>query len=165
MSVHNLKMQDEVPTTVVMKSSSFWDITPCSPLKVNRRFGGTCCLHLQGRRIKARKRYEAVSKYRTAEIAISFWFLGLFFDPEDGGDMYLRNVGPLSADYIALYPRRQNSSGSENDSLLLLQQERSKVERLKACNASAAQVQPSQQVTRTATSNSDTFNLEKCVIK
>jgi hypothetical protein len=24
-----------------MKSSIFWDITPCSPLKVNRRFGGT----------------------------------------------------------------------------------------------------------------------------
>jgi hypothetical protein len=26
-----------------------WDITPCSPLKVNRRFGGTYRLHLQGR--------------------------------------------------------------------------------------------------------------------
>jgi hypothetical protein len=24
-----------------MKSSTFWDITPCSPLKVNQRFGGT----------------------------------------------------------------------------------------------------------------------------
>jgi hypothetical protein len=27
---------------VVIKSSIFWDITPRSPLKVNRRFGGTC---------------------------------------------------------------------------------------------------------------------------
>jgi hypothetical protein len=27
---------------MVMKSSVFWDITPCSPLKVNRRFGETC---------------------------------------------------------------------------------------------------------------------------
>jgi hypothetical protein len=25
-----------------MKGSIFWDIRPCSPLKVNRRFGGTC---------------------------------------------------------------------------------------------------------------------------
>jgi hypothetical protein len=29
----------------------FWDITPCSPLKFNRRFGRTCRLHLQGRKI------------------------------------------------------------------------------------------------------------------
>jgi hypothetical protein len=31
----------EVPTAVVMKSTIFWDETPCSPLSVNRRFGGT----------------------------------------------------------------------------------------------------------------------------
>jgi hypothetical protein len=31
------------------EESVFWDITPCSPLKVNRRFGGTYHLHLQGR--------------------------------------------------------------------------------------------------------------------
>jgi hypothetical protein len=34
--------------------------------------------------------------------------LGLFFDPEDGGDMFLRNINWLSTDYTALYPRRQN---------------------------------------------------------
>jgi hypothetical protein len=32
------------------KSSIFWDITLCSPLKVNQRFRGTCHLHLRGRR-------------------------------------------------------------------------------------------------------------------
>jgi hypothetical protein len=48
---------------VVMKSSIFWDITPYSPLKVNRRLGGTCRLHLQGRRInQARNKREADSK-------------------------------------------------------------------------------------------------------
>jgi hypothetical protein len=31
----------EVLTAVVMGSYIFWDITPCSPLKVNRLFGGT----------------------------------------------------------------------------------------------------------------------------
>jgi hypothetical protein len=45
-----------------VKSSVFRDITPCSLLKVNRRFGGTC--HLRD----------------------------LFFDPEDEGNMFLRNV-------------------------------------------------------------------------
>jgi hypothetical protein len=31
------------------KSTIFWDITPCSLLKVNRRLGGANPLHLQGR--------------------------------------------------------------------------------------------------------------------
>jgi hypothetical protein len=46
----------EVLTTVVMKGINFWDITPCSPLSVNRRFGGIYRLHLQGRRNNFSKR-------------------------------------------------------------------------------------------------------------
>jgi hypothetical protein len=38
------------------------------------------------------------------------FLLDLFLGPEDGGDMFLRNVGRLSMDYQALYPRRQNLS-------------------------------------------------------
>jgi hypothetical protein len=38
----------EILTAAVMKSTIFWNITPCSPLSVNRRFGGTSRLHLQG---------------------------------------------------------------------------------------------------------------------
>jgi hypothetical protein len=34
-----------------MNTSVFWDITPCSPLKINRRFVRTRRLHLQRRRI------------------------------------------------------------------------------------------------------------------
>jgi hypothetical protein len=37
----------KVLTAVVMNSTIFWDITPCSSLSLNRRFGGTYCLHLQ----------------------------------------------------------------------------------------------------------------------
>jgi hypothetical protein len=36
--------------------------------------------------------------------------LGLLFNPADGDDMFLRNVGSLSTDYKAFYPRRQNPS-------------------------------------------------------
>jgi hypothetical protein len=37
-----------------------WNITPCSPLKFNRRFRGTCRLHLQGRIIsRGRKQRES----------------------------------------------------------------------------------------------------------
>jgi hypothetical protein len=39
-----------------MKSIIFWDMTPCSPLSVNRRFGGTYRLHLQGQRNKFSKK-------------------------------------------------------------------------------------------------------------
>jgi hypothetical protein len=38
------------------------------------------------------------------------FLLDLFFDPEDGSAILLRNVGCLSTDYTALYLRRQNSS-------------------------------------------------------
>jgi hypothetical protein len=44
----------EVLTPVVMKSTIFWYITQCSPLKVNRRFRGTCRLHLR----ISREKYE-----------------------------------------------------------------------------------------------------------
>jgi hypothetical protein len=38
------------------------------------------------------------------------FLLGLFFNPEDEGNMILRNVNSISTDYTALYPRQQNSS-------------------------------------------------------
>jgi hypothetical protein len=65
----------EVLAAVGMKNSAFWDITPCTPLKVNRRFGGICCLHLQGRRIS-----QASS---TCYLYRDGYVIGLFFDPED----------------------------------------------------------------------------------
>jgi hypothetical protein len=39
----------------ILKIATFWDITPCSPLKVNRRFEGTYRLQLQGRKISRAK--------------------------------------------------------------------------------------------------------------
>jgi hypothetical protein len=50
----------EVLTVAVVKSSVFWDMMPYSLLKVNHYFGGTYCLHL-----------------------------GLLFNPEDGGNVFL----------------------------------------------------------------------------
>jgi hypothetical protein len=69
-----------------MKSSIFCDITPYSPLKINKR----------------------ASPVRYVLHAGSW--LGSFFDPEDEDDMFLRNAGWFSADYMALYPRSQNFS-------------------------------------------------------
>jgi hypothetical protein len=41
----------------LMKSAILWDIPPCSPLSVNRRFGGTYRLHLQDRIISQEKNH------------------------------------------------------------------------------------------------------------
>jgi hypothetical protein len=63
----------------------FWDITPCSPLKVNRLFGGTYRLHLHGRKISRVRNHLATCFHNG-------FLLGLFLDHEDGGEMFLRNV-------------------------------------------------------------------------
>jgi hypothetical protein len=92
-----------------LRFSQRWDITLCSPLKINRRFGGTYRLHLQGRR-NGRAKNNRESRWqaegcRPLKINIRFGgtrlprqsstygffhavlLLGLFFDPEDGGYM------------------------------------------------------------------------------
>jgi hypothetical protein len=48
--LRNNFVEFEVLTAVVMKSTNFWDITPCSLLSVKWRFGGIYRLHLQGRK-------------------------------------------------------------------------------------------------------------------
>jgi nitrate reductase gamma subunit len=57
----------EVLIAAVMKSSIFWDITSCSLSKVNQCLRGTCCFH-------------------------AGCLLGLFFEPEDVGDMILQII-------------------------------------------------------------------------
>jgi hypothetical protein len=47
-SSHHVRF--EVFTAVTMKNAVFWDKVPCRSC-VNRRFGKTCRLHLQGRKI------------------------------------------------------------------------------------------------------------------
>jgi hypothetical protein len=43
----------EVFTAVTMKNAVFWNVASCSSC-MNRRFGGTYRLHLQGRKIRKR---------------------------------------------------------------------------------------------------------------
>jgi hypothetical protein len=38
------------------------------------------------------------------DITCTLFLLDLFFDPEDGGDMFLRNVCCLSTDYTSYIP-------------------------------------------------------------
>jgi hypothetical protein len=67
-----------------MKISIFWDITLCSPFKLNRRFGGTRRFHLQ---VKEETEQETSVKALLATSFHNGLSLGLFFDT------ILRNVG------------------------------------------------------------------------
>jgi hypothetical protein len=78
-----------------MKSTLFWDIMPCSPLKVNRCFWGTYRLHLEGRRISQARNHRE-SRWQAepllARLILRPW-------------RWRRYVWH-STDYTALYPRR-----------------------------------------------------------
>jgi hypothetical protein len=55
-------------TSVPMKNTIFWDILSCSPLKVNRRFGGTHRILFQGRRI-SQARFQLENRWETQQSA------------------------------------------------------------------------------------------------
>jgi hypothetical protein len=63
----------EVLTAVVMNSSIFWDIMPCSPLEVNQRFGEICHLSLQSRRMsQARNQRESKWQFSTLKMGATY---------------------------------------------------------------------------------------------
>jgi hypothetical protein len=65
-----------------MKNAVFWDVVPCRFIK-NRRFGGTCRLHLHGRRNNA----SGVKVLGGCQQTLQFE--EYFFYHEDKGDTFL----------------------------------------------------------------------------
>jgi hypothetical protein len=43
---------------------------------------------------------------QTASRTVDGLFFGSIFNPKNGGDIFLGNLGSFSTDYIPLYPRR-----------------------------------------------------------
>jgi hypothetical protein len=73
----------EALTEVTMKISVFWITTVYSPVSVNRRFGGTCCLYLQ-----CRWASHAINQRRASantSLLHALFFLGLIFYSEHRG--------------------------------------------------------------------------------
>jgi hypothetical protein len=93
------------------KSAVFWDVTPCS-LNYNSSWRVSssaiwrrvvCCVatDVSGEHIAAIFRGQEIIQQEPACHLLTCWFLLDYFDPEDGGDMFLRNVGWNSTDYTA----------------------------------------------------------------
>jgi hypothetical protein len=66
-----------------MTRSVFWDITSWNHVEGNKGYRTICRLHIH-----------------------ADFLINLCFEPDHRGDIFLRNVGWLSSDYMALYPRR-----------------------------------------------------------
>jgi hypothetical protein len=101
-----------------MKSTMLWDVSPYSLGNICQHFIGTSLFIFKIEECLIIGRCEVLT-----EVAVKssiFWviirwksihagiLLGLFYF-EEGGNMFLRNVGWLSTDQNALYPRRQYS--------------------------------------------------------
>jgi hypothetical protein len=82
-----------------MKRYIFWDITRCSLLKANRRFGRTCRLHFQSPISQARS-YEILPLTFTLISSLDYFFI------RKAGDMFVRNVSWVLKDYTELYPKK-----------------------------------------------------------
>jgi hypothetical protein len=82
---------------VNMKSATFWDVTPCHLVEVHTRFGGTCCLHLQGKTAGLR---QATGKQSFLLLA---WPI---FDVGDVDSAFVPNDGKLIFNSVMSHPNR-----------------------------------------------------------
>jgi hypothetical protein len=69
-----------------LKNSFSWDIILCIPVKNKQHFLGTYHFHIES------------SNY---SLVHTDFLLGLLFDSEDGGSIFLQDTGQLSMDYMA----------------------------------------------------------------
>jgi hypothetical protein len=93
-------LKQSFKTLTELKNTIFWDAIPCSPIEFHLCLVRTYYIYFQNQRVcQARNQKEAAGKE-------SGLLLGLLFNPEDEGSMFLRNFGELLPDYIAIHPRR-----------------------------------------------------------
>jgi hypothetical protein len=66
---------------VTMNGTVSWDVPPCTP-EVHGRFGGKYCLHILSQKVSQ-------ARQRHCHLLLAGNLLGLLFDREDGGSMFL----------------------------------------------------------------------------
>jgi hypothetical protein len=108
----NIYVRLEVFTAVTMKNDVLWDVASCSYC-VNRRFGRTNHLHLQGREIRAQGTGKNRGVQQTVATCTRCFLAHGFLYTEDGGNTFLRNVGSNNI-YMAPHLRILHSSAIYN---------------------------------------------------
>lgn len=93
--------------------SIFLHITPRMQVKVKQHFGGIYCLHFQARRTQANEQYDADSSGCLLQAG---GLLGLLFDPDDEGDIFLGNNRALHSHH-----GDKIKSNSDNEMITALQ--------------------------------------------
>jgi hypothetical protein len=88
--------------TICMKTSFFWELKSCSPLKVNPWFGGKRRLHLQGWRTNHRKK-PAWSRQQVEQISADFQLATCRYIPEDRNLHNYRCENLKSYNYLHVY--------------------------------------------------------------
>jgi hypothetical protein len=73
-------------------SSISWDITLCSPLKANRCFGGNVSSIFRVEKAKQETSTKSGASKTLGCYLLTDFLLLLLFNPEDGGDMFLRHA-------------------------------------------------------------------------
>jgi hypothetical protein len=94
---------------LLTKSALFWDVMQCSPVKVYRRFGGPYYIHLHCRRRKEQSTSQQEAAYFLLIAVPACYLVGFLFDPEDSGNMFLRNVCEQVPYYTASYLKQDSS--------------------------------------------------------
>jgi hypothetical protein len=91
-----------------LKITAFWDVMPCSLLKINGRFGGTYRLHLQCRRVSQATNEQNIRKEIQREPELSEEHIASICKVEK---LWIEAIcsSETSVD-TALYPRRWYSS-------------------------------------------------------
>jgi hypothetical protein len=64
-------MRFKILTATIMKLTVFWDVAPCSIIKIYRRFRGDYCLHHQGMMEAASASEKSVKLYQTTRCNIA----------------------------------------------------------------------------------------------
>jgi hypothetical protein len=103
--VHSNNIRWRVQITQLLKSNVLWDVMPCSAVDIHGSFGGTYCLHLQGKRYVTQATNKENAASRAAHSAC--FLLNILLTLKMERNTFLRNFGKVLPDCVKSHPKQQ----------------------------------------------------------